>query len=122
MPPVPPFLTPPRPALTGLVRQGDYWRYLAEVHTEGQREKDSAECQAAYSEGLIAAKDKLASTHSLRLGIALNYSGDTLPPPGAPRPPPDCFLCCTIHSGRHVICHFRGGLVAPVVGAASKYL
>mmetsp|Transcript_33733 Transcript_33733/g.86421 ORF Transcript_33733/g.86421 Transcript_33733/m.86421 type:complete len:262 (-) Transcript_33733:330-1115(-) len=57
-----------------LKMKGDYWRYLAEVHTEASRAKDSEECQAAYSEGLTAAKDKLPSTHSLRLGIALNYS------------------------------------------------
>jgi hypothetical protein len=59
-----------------VIIQGDYWRYLAEVHTDAEREKDSSECQTAYSDGLTVAQETLASTHSLRLGIALNYSGD----------------------------------------------
>ena len=60
-----------------VITQGDYWRYLAEVHTDAEREKDSSECQTAYSDGLTVAQETLASTHSLRLGIALNYSGDS---------------------------------------------
>lgn len=50
--------------------QGDYHRYLAEIHVKGEKE----EAQKSYEK---ATKDaaELPSTNSIRLGLALNYSG-----------------------------------------------
>mmetsp|Transcript_28216 Transcript_28216/g.50937 ORF Transcript_28216/g.50937 Transcript_28216/m.50937 type:complete len:243 (+) Transcript_28216:70-798(+) len=52
-----------------LKMQGDYHRYLAEIHVKGEKE----EAQKSYEK---ATKDaaELPSTNSIRLGLALNYS------------------------------------------------
>jgi len=53
--------------------KGDYYRYLVEVTTGAKKEGLSSKSKAAYTEATASAK-KLASTHPIRLGLALNYS------------------------------------------------
>ena len=56
-------------------RKGDYYRYLAEFETEDQERKDVGDKSLkAYQEASDIAKEKLASTHPIRLGLALNFS------------------------------------------------
>ena len=53
--------------------KGDYYRYLVEVST-GDPRKDLAEKSSeAYSQATEEAAE-LASTHPIKLGLALNYS------------------------------------------------
>ena len=56
-------------------RKGDYYRYLAEFETKEQERKDVADKSLkAYQEASDIAQEKLASTHPIRLGLALNFS------------------------------------------------
>ena len=72
-----------------LKMKGDYYRYLAEVSAEKEREgnfsfsvvlcyqyhleaKDQA--KEAYQKATDLAKEKMPPTNSIRLGLALNYS------------------------------------------------
>ena len=56
-------------------RKGDYFRYLAEFETKDQERKDVADKSLkAYQEASDIAQEKLASTHPIRLGLALNFS------------------------------------------------
>ncbi|KAL3319017.1 hypothetical protein Ciccas_002317 [Cichlidogyrus casuarinus] len=57
-----------------LKMKGDYHRYLAEVKTKEQRESVVKEAQEAYQAATEKAKNDLATTHPIRLGLALNYS------------------------------------------------
>lgn len=57
-----------------LKMKGDYYRYLAEVATGEDRNAVVQEAQKAYQEALDVAKAKMAPTHPIRLGLALNYS------------------------------------------------
>jgi 14-3-3 protein epsilon len=50
---------------------GDYYRYLAEFITDQQYDTKAADM---YSKALNIANKKLAPTHPIRLGLALNYS------------------------------------------------
>jgi len=50
---------------------GDYYRYLAEFITDQQYDQKAADM---YSKALAIATKKLAPTHPIRLGLALNYS------------------------------------------------
>jgi len=50
---------------------GDYFRYLAEFITDQQYDQKAA---AMYGQALAIATRKLAPTHPIRLGLALNYS------------------------------------------------
>jgi len=50
---------------------GDYYRYLAEFITDQQYDQKAADM---YSKALQIANKKLAPTHPIRLGLALNYS------------------------------------------------
>jgi 14-3-3 protein beta/theta/zeta len=54
-----------------LKMKGDYYRYLAEVATGDTRNDDS---QKAYQEAFEISKSKMAPTHPIRLGLALNFS------------------------------------------------
>ncbi len=57
-----------------LYRKGDYHRYIAEFTTAGDR-KDAAENSlVAYKAASDMASQELASTHPIRLGLALNFS------------------------------------------------
>lgn len=55
-------------------RKGDYHRYLAEF-TSGDTRKDAANNSLeAYQTATDIANAELASTHPIRLGLALNFS------------------------------------------------
>ncbi|XP_060070107.1 14-3-3 protein 2-like isoform X2 [Ylistrum balloti] len=53
--------------------KGDYYRYLAEITTDKEREKVVQEAQESYQESTIIS-NTLCSTHPIRLGLALNFS------------------------------------------------
>ncbi|XP_046839221.1 14-3-3 protein beta/alpha-like [Xenia sp. Carnegie-2017] len=60
-----------------LKMKGDYYRYLAEVENnqESDAKKEVVEkSEDAYKEAYELAKTVLASTHPIRLGLALNFS------------------------------------------------
>ena len=57
-----------------LCRKGDYLRYEAEFSTENERKKAAEESLQAYKEASDVAKEELASTNAIRLGLALNFS------------------------------------------------
>lgn len=65
-----------------LKMKGDYYRYLAEVVAESESAADKAAQKAAivdksqesYKEAFEIAKGKMAPTHPIRLGLALNFS------------------------------------------------
>uniref|UniRef100_A0A914ZY91 14-3-3 domain-containing protein n=1 Tax=Parascaris univalens TaxID=6257 RepID=A0A914ZY91_PARUN len=57
-----------------LKMKGDYYRYLAEVASGDDRNAVATQGQNAYSEAFEIAKAQLATTHPVRLGLALNYS------------------------------------------------
>jgi len=54
-------------------RQADYYRYLAEFTTAGDRTTASENSLAAYKAASDAASE-LPPTHPIRLGLALNFS------------------------------------------------
>jgi len=56
-----------------LKMKGDYYRYLAEVAVE-ERDEDVDKSSKAYQEALDIAKNKMSTTHPIRLGLALNFS------------------------------------------------
>jgi len=53
---------------------GDYWRYLAEVASSDHRKSGADEALEAYRAAQELAVQHLATTHPIRLGLALNYS------------------------------------------------
>jgi len=53
--------------------QGDYYRYLAEIAVDPKRKEAAEQSDNAYSEATKFAEN-LATTHPIRLGLALNYS------------------------------------------------
>jgi len=55
-----------------LKMKGDYYRYLAEVATGDNRNFEDS--QKAYQEAFEISKNKMAPTHPIRLGLALNFS------------------------------------------------
>jgi 14-3-3 protein beta/theta/zeta len=57
-----------------LKMKGDYYRYLAEVATGGDRDKIVGNSQQAYQEAFDISKAEMAPTHPIRLGLALNFS------------------------------------------------
>ncbi|CAF0766387.1 unnamed protein product [Rotaria sordida] len=57
-----------------LKMKGDYYRYLAEVATGGERQKMTEESKRAYKDGFDVAKNQLPVTHPVRLGLVLNFS------------------------------------------------
>jgi len=56
-----------------LKMKGDYYRYLVEVTTGDKREELAGKSNEAYEYATEASKT-LASTHPIKLGLALNYS------------------------------------------------
>lgn len=57
-----------------LKMKGDYKRYIAEVATGEDRVKTVQQSKEAYSQAHSEAKQNMAPTHPIRLGLALNYS------------------------------------------------
>merc|ERR1719160_1843901 len=54
--------------------QADYYRYIAEFKSGGEKSKAAGSADAAYGEAQKVAEKDLAVTHPIRLGLALNYS------------------------------------------------
>lgn len=52
--------------------KGDYFRYIAEVAAD--KKEASKKSEDAYTVALEKSKEKLAPTHPIRLGLALNFS------------------------------------------------
>jgi len=57
-----------------LKMKGDYYRYLAEVASEEQKDSVVESANQAYKEAFKISSDHLKSTNPIRLGLALNYS------------------------------------------------
>ncbi len=54
--------------------KADYYRYLAEFQKGEAKDASSNKALEAYQAAYDVAQEKLASTHPIRLGLALNYS------------------------------------------------
>ncbi|KAI9271396.1 14-3-3 family protein epsilon [Sporodiniella umbellata] len=54
--------------------EGDYHRYVAEYATGDNREKAAAKAHQSYKSATDVAQVELATTHPIRLGLALNFS------------------------------------------------
>jgi hypothetical protein len=54
--------------------QGDYYRYLADVSGEEDRQANVGFSQEAYTSAFDISKAEMAPTHPIRLGLALNFS------------------------------------------------
>jgi len=57
-----------------LKMKGDYYRYLAEFKTGAERKEAAEKTLLAYKSAQDIAVTDLASTHPIRLGLALNFS------------------------------------------------
>ncbi|KAJ2014302.1 Growth-regulating factor 12 [Coemansia sp. S680] len=54
--------------------EGDYYRYLSEFLQSEAREQAAKSAEKSYNEASDVANKELASTHPIRLGLALNFS------------------------------------------------
>jgi len=54
--------------------KGDYFRYIAEYRSEGEKQQASDNAHTAYNAAMDVARSNLAVTHPIRLGLALNFS------------------------------------------------
>ena len=54
--------------------KGDYYRYIAEFTTTGDKEDASGQSWVAYDDAFKIAKEHLEATHPIWLGLALNFS------------------------------------------------
>lgn len=57
-----------------LKMKGDYFRYLAEVASEGDKQDTINSSQASYQGALDISAKEMPPTHPIRLGLALNFS------------------------------------------------
>mmetsp|Transcript_6291 Transcript_6291/g.8517 ORF Transcript_6291/g.8517 Transcript_6291/m.8517 type:complete len:265 (+) Transcript_6291:129-923(+) len=57
-----------------LKMKGDYFRYLAEFQTQSERKDAAEKSLLAYKAASDIAQTDLATTHPIRLGLALNFS------------------------------------------------
>ncbi|KAM9340335.1 14-3-3 protein zeta/delta-like [Symphorus nematophorus] len=57
-----------------LKMKGDYYRYLAEVATEANKEEIIKQSKEAYQAAFDISKEQMQPTHPIRLGLALNFS------------------------------------------------
>ncbi|UJR17505.1 hypothetical protein I4U23_004400 [Adineta vaga] len=57
-----------------LKMKGDYYRYLAEVTIDNDRQRLAAEAKDAYKSAFDMAQEQMVATDPLRLGLALNFS------------------------------------------------
>lgn len=67
-------LNQPIPPPLFLFRKGDYYRYLAEFATGEDRKEAATSAHEAYKSATEVAQVELATTHPIRLGLALNFS------------------------------------------------
>jgi len=61
------------PTVFYMKMQADYYRYLAEFASGGDKEEHAGNADKAYK-GATSSANELAPTHPIRLGLALNYS------------------------------------------------
>eukprot|EP00360_Condylostoma_magnum_P001454 CAMPEP_0168316142 /NCGR_PEP_ID=MMETSP0210-20121227/14589_1 /TAXON_ID=40633 /ORGANISM="Condylostoma magnum, Strain COL2" /LENGTH=72 /DNA_ID=CAMNT_0008295291 /DNA_START=145 /DNA_END=363 /DNA_ORIENTATION=- len=54
--------------------KGDYYRYIAEFVSGGEKDTASNQADSAYTEARKISEESLEATHPTRLGLALNYS------------------------------------------------
>ncbi|KAL1928990.1 hypothetical protein VTP01DRAFT_2049 [Rhizomucor pusillus] len=54
--------------------KGDYHRYVAEYATGNERQTAAESAHEAYKQATEVAQSELATTHPIRLGLALNFS------------------------------------------------
>jgi len=54
--------------------KGDYHRYVAEYEAASHRKEAAEQALTAYTKAYDVASSELASTHPIRLGLALNFS------------------------------------------------
>ena len=57
-----------------LKMKGDYYRYLAEVASDDDREGVIFKSQESYKEAYQMSQERMATTNPIRLGLALNFS------------------------------------------------
>uniref|UniRef100_A0A3Q3XJI5 14-3-3 domain-containing protein n=1 Tax=Mola mola TaxID=94237 RepID=A0A3Q3XJI5_MOLML len=57
-----------------LKMKGDYFRYLAEVAKNEEKQSIISDSKDAYQNAFDISKDEMPATHPIRLGLALNYS------------------------------------------------
>jgi 14-3-3 protein epsilon len=57
-----------------LKMKGDYYRYLAEFQTQSERKEAAEKSLLEYKAASDIAASELATTHPIRLGLALNFS------------------------------------------------
>ncbi|XP_066529700.1 tyrosine 3-monooxygenase/tryptophan 5-monooxygenase activation protein, theta polypeptide b [Hoplias malabaricus] len=57
-----------------LKMKGDYYRYLAEVASGEDKDKDIRNSEEAYQNAFDISKTEMQPTHPIRLGLALNFS------------------------------------------------
>jgi 14-3-3 protein epsilon len=55
--------------------KGDYYRYISEFSSDGNRQTVANAAAVAYKEATTIAQTDLFPTQPIRLGLALNYSG-----------------------------------------------
>jgi len=67
------FLSNPELKVFYFKMKEDYYRYLAEVTTEGNRSTVVVESQA-YLEAFDISRNEMTPTHTIRPGLALNFS------------------------------------------------
>ncbi|GJW93359.1 14-3-3 protein 7 [Tanacetum coccineum] len=54
--------------------KGDYYRYLAEIKSDAEREEATSQSLKAYEAATAIAETDLPPTNPIRLGVALNFS------------------------------------------------
>ncbi|XP_076869931.1 14-3-3 protein beta/alpha-A [Brachyhypopomus gauderio] len=57
-----------------LKMKGDYYRYLSEVASGGEKTSTVDKSQEAYKDAFQISKTEMQPTHPIRLGLALNFS------------------------------------------------
>ncbi|CAF1516876.1 unnamed protein product [Adineta steineri] len=57
-----------------LKMKGNYYRYLAEISTDNERQKFVEESKDVYTNDFDIAQYQTAAIHSVRLALALNFS------------------------------------------------
>ncbi|KAM6968035.1 14-3-3 protein beta/alpha-A-like [Aplochiton taeniatus] len=69
-----PNATPAESKVFYLKMKGDYYRYLAEVAVDDEKNAIIGNSQEAYKDAFDISKKDMQPTHPIRLGLALNFS------------------------------------------------